>query len=161
MKKMILSAIFGFMAMGMMAQETSANDDMAILQSVYGKSKTDLVNEYLKLSDTQKTAFQKVYDDYETKRKEIGLTKMNLINDYADNYANLTDEKANELAKAALKANSDLDKLYSKTYSKAKSAIGATNAAKFIQLEEYLQTIIKSTLQENIPLIGELDEKKI
>ena len=161
MKRMILSAFFCLFVLGVEAQQTSVDDDIAILQSVYGKSKAELVHEYLKLSNDQTTAFQKVYDDYEGKRKEIAKTKMNIINEYASNYSTLTDLKADELAKATLKANVDLEKLNAKTYSKAKSAIGAINAAKFIQLEEYLQTIIKSTLQEKIPLIGELDGTKI
>ena len=37
----------------------------------------------------------------------------------------------------------------------------AVNAAKFIQLEVYLQTIIRSEILESIPFIGELDKSKI
>jgi hypothetical protein len=63
----------------------------------------------------------------------LGQTKLQLINNYAESYATLTDEKADELAKGTLKNNQDYEKLYSKTYGQMKKAIGAINAAKFIQ----------------------------
>jgi len=115
----------------------------------------------MNLSDAQVTAFTKVYDNYETSRKALGQTKFQLINDYAANYETLTDEKADQLAKATLKNHIDYEKLYSKTYNQAKKAIGSINAAKFIQLEVYLQTIIRSEILEAIPFIGELDKNKV
>lgn len=161
MKKVIVMIAVLMAATTSYAQETTTNDEIELLQNVYGKSKSDLVKEYMKLDGDQALSFQKVYDDYEIKREEIGKTRLNLINNYAENFHSLTDEKADELAKATLKNNLALGKLYSKTYSKAKSAAGAVNAAKFIQLEEYLETIIKSSFQESIPLIGELGNSKI
>jgi len=115
----------------------------------------------MNLSDTQSVAFTKIYDSYETERKALGQTKFQLINDYAANYATLTDEKADELAKGTLKNNLSYEKLYSKTYNHAKKAVGAINAAKFIQLEVYLQTIIRAETLESIPFIGELDKSKL
>jgi hypothetical protein len=39
-----------------------------------------------------------------------------------------------------------------------KKAVGAINAAKFMQLETYLQTAWRAVVQENIPLIRELEK---
>jgi hypothetical protein len=52
------------------------------------------------------------------------------------------------------------EKLYSKYYGKVKSAIGAINAAKFIQLESALHTAIREETQEALPLIGEIERTK-
>lgn len=161
MKRVIIMLALFLAATSINAQETTMNDEVSVLQSVYGKSKADLINQYMKLSGDQAVSFQKVYDDYEMKRKELGKTRIDLINTYADNFTTLSADKADEIAKGILKNNIALEKLYSKTYSKAKSAIGAVNAAKFIQLEEYLQTIIKSSFQESIPLIGEMGDSQI
>lgn len=160
MKKISLILIMIVTSLSSYAQ-SSFKEDVDVLQSVYGKSKSDLVKQYMNLSDTQSLAFAKVYDDYETARKTLGQSKFQLINDYASNYATLTDEKADELAKGTLKNHLAYEKLYCKTYSKAKKAIGAINAAKFIQLEIYLQTIIRAETLESIPFIGELDKSKI
>ncbi|KAF2509492.1 MULTISPECIES: hypothetical protein [Flavobacterium] len=160
MKKLSLIFIMAIATFSVHAQ-SSFKEDVEVLQSLYGKSKSDLVKQYMNLSDTQAAAFTKVYDNYETERKALGQTKFQLINDYAANYATLTDAKADELAKGTLKNHIAYEKLYEKTYNQAKKAIGAINAAKFIQLEVYLQTIIRSEILEAIPFIGELDKTKV
>ncbi len=160
MKKVCLIFIMALASFSSYAQSTF-KEDVDVLQSVYGKTKSDLVKQYMNLSDSQSAAFTKVFDNYETERKALGQTKFKLINDYAANYETLTDAKADELAKGTLKNHIDYEKLYSKTYNQAKKAIGAINAAKFIQLEVYLQTIIRSEILESIPFIGELDKSKI
>ncbi|KLT71441.1 MULTISPECIES: hypothetical protein [Flavobacterium] len=160
MKKLILvfvmcvSASWGY-------SQSSFKEDVEVLQSIYGKSKADLVKQYMNLSDAQNVAFTKIYDKYEEQRNALGQAKFKLINDYAANYETLTDEKADELAKGTLKNHMNYEKLYCKTYGQAKKAVGAINAAKFIQLEVYLQTIIKAEILEAIPFIGELDKSKI
>jgi hypothetical protein len=160
MKKLILvfvmcvSASWGY-------SQSSFKEDVEVLQSIYGKSKADLVKQYMNLSDAQNVAFTKVYDKYEEQRNALGQAKFKLINDYAANYETLTDAKADELAKGTLKNHMAYEKLYCKTYGQAKKAVGAINAAKFIQLEVYLQTIIKAEILEAIPFIGELDKSKI
>lgn len=160
MKKISLILIMVVASFSSYAQ-SSFKEDVEVLQSIYGKSKSDLVKEYMNLSDTQSAAFTKIYDTYETERQALGQTKFQIINDYATNYATLTDAKADELAKATLKNNLNYEKLYTKTYGHAKKAIGAINAAKFIQLEVYLQTTIREELQNAIPFIGELDKSKV
>lgn len=160
MKKLILILILASASFSSYAQ-SSFKEDVEVLQSVYGKSKSDLVKQYMNLSDTQSAAFTKVYDNYETERKALGQTKFQLINDYAANYATLTDAKADELAKGTLKNHLAYEKLYSKTYNQAKKAVGAINAAKFLQLEVYLQTIIRAEILESVPFIGELDRSKV
>jgi len=159
MKKLSLTLIMVIAAFSCYAQ--SFKEDVDVVQSLYGKSKSDLVKEYMNLSDTQLAAFTKVYDNYETERKALGQTKFQLINNYATNYATLTDAKADELAKGTLKNNLAYEKLYTKTYGHAKKAVGAINAAKFIQLEVYLQTTIRTEIQNAIPFIGELDKAKV
>jgi hypothetical protein len=159
MKKLSLILVMAIASFSSYAQ-SSYKEDVELVQSIYGKSKSDLVKQYMNLSDTQNAAFTKVYDNYESERKALGQTKLQLINNYAENYATLTEEKADELAKGTLKNNQDYEKLYSKTYGQAKKAIGAINAAKFIQLEVYLQTVIRNEIQDAIPFIGELDKTK-
>lgn len=160
MKKLSIILVLAIASFSSYAQ-SSYKEDVELVQSIYGKSKSDLVRQYMNLSDTQAAAFTKVYDNYEAERKTLGQKKLQLINDYATNYATLTDEKADELAKGALKNNQDYEKLYSKTYGQAKKVIGAINAAKFIQLEVYLQTVIRGEIQDTIPFIGELDKTKV
>lgn len=141
--------------------QSGMKDDVAIIQSVYGKNKKDLVGAYMKLAEPQASAFWVVYDAYENERKDLGMKKMELINEYAKNYETLTEEKADELTKAALKNNVEVEKLISKYYDKTKKVIGSVNAAKFVQLEAYLQTSVRSEIQDAIPFIGEIERSVV
>lgn len=161
MKKLSLIVIMAIATFSSSYAQSSFKEDVEVLQSIYGKSKSELVKQYMNLSDSQSAAFTKVYDNYEAQRNTLGQEKFQLINDYAANYETLTDDKADELAKRTLRNHIEYEKLYSKTFGQAKKVIGAINAAKFIQLEVYLQTIIRAEILESIPFIGELDKSKV
>ena len=140
--------------------QAGLKQDIDIIQSAWGKTKQELINEAMKLQEPQAAAFWKVYDEYEAERKKLGEKRLRLIDDYVANYETLTDAKADELAKATLKNNIAYENLYLKYYDKVKKAAGSINAAKFIQLETALQTAIRSETQDAIPFIGEIDRSK-
>jgi len=134
-----------------------SQDDIGMIQSMYGMSKRDLVQKYMKLPAGQDSAFWKIYNEYEIARKEIGAKRIQLLQDYANNYATLTDDKANELITEVLKLNGEQTKLYQKYYGKMKKVISPLKAAQFIQLEVYLENAVRTQIQSQIPFIGDLD----
>lgn len=156
MKKSFILLMFTFSV----ALSAQSQDEVIVIQKLYGQSKAEAIKGSMNLTEPKSDAFDKIYKDYETERAALGIKKLQIIEDYATHYSALSDEKADELTKAALKNNLDFEKLYIKTYNKAKKVIGATEAAKFIQLEVYFQTIIRGEVQDAIPFIGELDKTK-
>jgi len=42
------------------------------MQSIFGMEKKAIVDAFVKVEDAQKDAFWKIYDEYETARKELG-----------------------------------------------------------------------------------------
>jgi hypothetical protein len=134
------------------------NDDIALIQSMYGMEKRKMVTDYMQLPELSAAAFWDVYDKYEVERKELGRKRLLLINEYAENYMNLTNEKADQLAKDVLTNNVQYEKLHQKYYPKFKKATSALKAAQFLQLETFLQNEIRSAVQEEIPFIGDLEK---
>lgn len=55
----------------------------------------------------------------------------------------------------------DYQKLMSKYYNKYKKAVGAINAAKIIQFENYMQTTVQAEIQDAIPFVGEIEALKV
>ncbi|TDO73689.1 hypothetical protein EV143_105289 [Flavobacterium chryseum] len=159
MKKITLIVVVIIASISSYAQD-KFKEDVEVVQSIYGRNKSELIKQYMNLSDEEFVRFTKVYENYETERKALGKAKLDIINNYAANYATLTDAKADELAKNTFKNNLAYEKLYDKTYGQAKKAVGAINAAKFIQLEIYLQTIVRGQIYDSIPFIGELEKSK-
>lgn len=133
-------------------------DEVALSQAIWGIEKRKIVTDFMKLSKEEADVFWPIYDAYQTEAKKLGEERINTIADYTNNVDNLTNEKADEIAKAILKNNASVDKLQSKYYNKFKKAISAVRAAQFMQLDVYLQTMIRAELQSSLPMIGELDK---
>jgi hypothetical protein len=110
MKKyiLIISALF----LASFAYTQSNKEEVDLLQAAFGMDKKSVVADFVKPSTAQKDAFWKLYDEYETKRKELGKQRIELLKQYADQYLTMTGEqadlwtrKASDLQKKTLECN--------------------------------------------------------
>ena len=76
MKKYILLVAVSLMTSFIYAQ--SDKEEIDLMQAAFGMNKKAAVAEFVKVSDTQKDAFWKLYDEYETQRKELGKQRIEL-----------------------------------------------------------------------------------
>jgi hypothetical protein len=159
MKSSNLITALLFASLGSLAQDL--NDDIIVMQNMYGIEKRKLVSDYMKIPEAQATDFWSLYDKYEIDRRELGKERVLLITQFADNYTTLTDEKADEIATGLLANTLKFDKLHQAYYNKIKKNTSPLTAAKFMQLEIYLQSQIRSEIQETIPFIGEIEQLQI
>ncbi len=154
MKKLLVIAALLVSAAGF-AQ--SNKEDVDFIQSIYGKEKKTIVAEFIKLEGAQKDAFWKLYDEYETQRKELGKQRIALLERYANSYMTIDDATTDQIIKDMISLGAKTDKLINTYYGKMKKASGVKAAAQFVQLEAYLAAMIRASILENIPFIGELD----
>ncbi|HEX5669043.1 MAG TPA: hypothetical protein VFX73_09585 [Chitinophagaceae bacterium] len=159
MKHGLLVISFVLFAFAGMAQVNK--DDLQILQATFGKEKAELVKAYMAIPAEQDAAFWSMYDKYEESRRALGKEKVTLIEEYAKSYESLDDKKASELMNKKLKLTDDYTKMQKKYYDSFAKLIGGRQAAKFFQLEDYLENIIRLGIQESIPFIDELDKTKL
>src|SRR6187401_2586185 len=94
----------------------SNKEDVELIQSLYGKEKKAIVAEFIKLEGAQKDAFWKLYDEYETKRKELGQKRVALLERYAKNYSTLDDATTDSIIKEMMKLGASTDKLITTYY---------------------------------------------
>ena len=158
MKKVIILAALFLISCGIIAQ--SHKEDVDIIQSVFGKEKKELVNTYMTIPQKKSDQFWKLYDQYEDARKKLGRQRIALIEDYATHYDKLTDAKANELATKKLAWNASYAKFQQTYFTKFSALIGGVQAAKFIQLEDYIENSIRVAISDEIPFIGQLEQTK-
>jgi hypothetical protein len=155
----LLFAFFFFSALGSFAQ--SNKEDVDMVQSMYGKSKKELVQSFMTIPEAQKAGFWSLYDKYEDERKALGRERIAIIEDYAKNYATLDDKKATELMDRKMKMTDSYNKLQKKYFGSITKQIGGIQASKFFQLEDYLENNVRLMIQESIPFIDELDKTKM
>lgn len=153
--------VISFVAFAFAGTAQSNKDDLQILQATFGKEKAELVKAYMNIPAEQDAAFWDTYDKYEEARRAIGKSKVGLIEEYAAAYDKLDDKKAAELMTKKLKIGEDWNKMQKKYYDAFAKVVGGRQAAKFFQLEDYLENIIRLATQESIPFIDELDKSKL
>jgi hypothetical protein len=120
-------------------------------------NKEDIVADFIKLEGAQKDAFWKLYDDYETERKQLGQKRIALLEKYAKNYMSLDDATTTQTIKETVSLAAQNDKLIASYHKKMEKAAGAKAAAQFYQIEAYFLSVIRVAILESIPFIGELD----
>ena len=132
----------------------NSDNEITLIQELFGLEKTEMLSDLL--GDVNDD-FWVVYKEYETKRMNLGKTRLALINDYSDSYDNLTDDKIDQLLKDMQNQSKNLEKLINQYTQKIKKVSGSKVAAQFYQLETYLLAAVRVKIMESIPLIGELE----
>jgi len=141
MKKLLVIAALLVSAAGF-AQ--SNKEDVDFIQSIFGKEKKVIVADFIQLEGAQK-------------RKQYGQQRISLLERYANSYMTLDDATTDKLVNEMMTLSVNNDKLIKTYYAKIKKASGIKSAAQFVQIESYFLSVIRASILENIPMIGELN----
>ena len=142
------------------SKSQTKDPELDYIKTTYSKEKKAIVDEYMGLTVQEGAKFWSVYGAYEAQREALAVARVKTIDDYVKNADKLTPAQADKVASAALANSVSQAKMNLEYYGKMKVAVGAIKAAKFIQLETYLQSAWRVFVQENIPLISDLDKTK-
>jgi len=151
MKKYLLIAAAVFMAS--FAWSQSNKEEVDLVQAAFGMDKKAVVADFVKPSAAQKDAFWKVYDEYETKRKELGKQRITLLEQYADQYQKMTSEQADAWTKKVIDLQKKTDALIATYYDKVKAVTDGIVATQFYQIEGYILTAIRAEILEAVPFL--------
>lgn len=151
MKSLLSFVIIAILSVSAYAQ--SDNDYLEIARDVLNTEKKAVIVEVMQLTDTESQPFWELYNEYQGKLYLVQNKRIAIIQDYSENYENLTDEKADQLWVASMAFNKELLKLKSQYYKKFKKILPAGKAARFFQAEGKIETMINANLALEIPLI--------
>ena len=142
---------------GISAQVVEANivlseSDLELLRSDIRTKKMALMKENMDLADTEAEAFWKVYRNYESDMRDLWDKHLALIKDYAMHYEAVDEKKADQLATDSLKLEEDTVKLRRRYYNQMRKATSAVTAARFLQVDHRINTMVNAQLAQGIPL---------
>ncbi|MCP4256718.1 MAG: hypothetical protein GY774_04225 [Planctomycetes bacterium] len=152
MKKLLL-VIIALFVVNTAAYGGNVEAYIELLKSDLRTGKVAIITEALQLTSEESSAFWPVHREYELELSEIIDDRIELINDYAQHYDNLTNEKAEELAKTVFELEKRRTKLKKKYFKKFEKAVSAIVAAKFIQIEKQINLLIDLQIAVELPLI--------
>ncbi len=152
MRKSILIVAALFMATFAWAQ--SNKEEVDLLQAALGMEKKQVVANFVKPSDAQKDAFWKIYDEYETQRKNLGKERIELLKQYADQYLTMTPEQADVWTKKVIELQKKTDGLITTYYGKVKAISDGLVATQFYQIESYILSAIRMKILDEVPFVS-------
>ena len=151
MKQILLFTIALFFASSISAQ--SENDYLEIARDVLKVEKKAAIADVMDLSETESQPFWNLYNEYQGKLYTVHNKRIDGIKDFAKNYENMTDEKAEELWMNYMGYQSELLKLKKGYYKKFKKILPTGKAVRFFQAENKIETLVNAELALEIPMI--------
>ena len=148
-------------AAGIGKPEAASNEDtnirayIELLRTDLKNSKSQIIGEVLQLDAGQAAKFWPVYKEFEAEYTAIGDRIMNLVKDYADHYASMTDAAAEQLGNQVLSIEQQRNALKKKYYDRLKDAVGGTTATRFLQVENQMERILDLQIAAQLPVIGQ------
>jgi hypothetical protein len=130
----------------------SATDEDEIIRSALQTEKKAIVAANMNLTDTESKAFWPVYDEYQKGLRKINEKMATVIVEYAKNYSSMTDNQAAELLEGYLVAEKERLALKKKFVKKFKEVLPMIKVARYYQVENKLETIVRYQLVKEIPL---------
>lgn len=145
----IIAALF----LSSFAYTQSDKEEIDLMQAAFGMDKKAVVADFVKPSATQKDAFWKLYDQYETQRKNLGKQRIELLKQYASQYQTMTAAQADAWTMKVNDLQKKTDALIVTCYTKVKAISDGLVATQFYQIENYILTAIRARLLQNIPFL--------
>ena len=127
--------------------------DIKLLRKDVRAQKQKIMGAAMGLDEAQSKKFWPVYKEYDRELTKLNDVRLGNITAYAQNYSNMTDNKADELVNGAIAYRKKRLDLLANTYDKVRGALGAPLAARFLQVEDTLLSLIDLQIQSNLPLM--------
>jgi hypothetical protein len=119
------------------------------------QQKAEIMGAVMLLSADDAAKFWPIYSEYDAELTKLNNLRVENIKDYASNYTQMTDEKADELIQKSLAYQRQRSELFAKTYGRVKQALGGITAARFAQVEHQLLLLIDLQVTSSLPIVGQ------
>ncbi len=134
------------------AQEKPA-DNMQIVREKVHADKKLLVAENMQLTEAEAKAFWPVYDQYQDELFLLRIRTLKLINDFADAYEKMTNEKAKKLMDEFITIENLGPKLRQAYLPKFRKVLPEVKVVRYYQIENKIQAALYYEFAANIPLM--------
>ncbi len=124
-----------------------------LVRSEIKKERVAFLGAHMKFTSDQSTVFWPIYKEYEAEYDKLSDMRVDLIKEYDKNFLSMDAAKASELAGRALELKEKRLALLKKYHGKISEALDPIIAARFLQVENYIQSAIDIQLAAALPLI--------
>jgi flagellar biosynthesis/type III secretory pathway protein FliH len=137
------------------AREKNIQEYINLMRADVRQQKAEMMGAVMQLTAADAAKFWPIYSDYDRELTKLNDQRVANIKEYARTYTQMTNEKADELVQKALAYRKQRSELVAKTYDRFKQALGAITAARFVQVEDQLLSIIDLQIASQLPVVGQ------
>jgi hypothetical protein len=157
---MILGAAWRLSAQSAPVAAVVIQDEDLVTQ-IFGKNKESLLDELLQISPVEMQAFQSTLLEYETEKSPWLAERVALLKMYNEEFSSIDERKMNSLTRQIINNDLEFGRLQMRYFRRMNKVLGATRAAKFFQLDNYLEQSSRVFLQNKLPFIKELETDRL
>jgi hypothetical protein len=137
------------------AKEKNIQEYIELMRSNVRDEKSQIMGAVMQLDIDDAAKFWPIYSQYDAELTKLNTLRIENIQDYANNYSQMTDAKADELIQRSLDYQKQRGELLAKYYQVMKQSVGAITAARFLQVEHQLLLIIDLQIASSLPIVQE------
>ena len=134
-------------------REQNFREYVTLLRGDLKAERRSIITQMMQFDTQEAAAFWPIFDQYDAELTKIGEGRVNLIVDYAKNYENLTNDQDDVLMSKTFELEAQRAMLKKKYFDKMKTAITATQAAKFFLVENQMQHIMDLQISALLPTV--------
>ena len=136
-------------------QEKNIQEYIELLRADVRQQKDEIMGAVMELDAEQSAKFWPIYSEYDAELTKLNKQIVANILEYADNYDQMTDAKADELVQKDIDFHNQRSALLGKYYGRVKAALGSIQAARFAQIEDQLLLLIDLQIASSLPTAGQ------
>ncbi|RPD39010.1 hypothetical protein [Chitinophaga barathri] len=142
-------------------EQDSIPFEQVVVEKIFGKNKTLLFFECLKIYKDESFEFVTVLNDYETEKHPWFLERLYLLKIYNEQFESLDEQKMFSLTKRLIASDREYTKYQMRYYRRMIKVLGVARTAQFFQLDNYIEQATRAYLQNNIPFIKQLESHRL
>ena len=153
-----LAALLLLIAAAARTQEKASSDKELNLRAYTELLRADvkvkrvaIITEIMQFDDAEAASFWPIFQEYDRELSKIGEGRISLIEDYINNYENITDQKADQLMTQVFALETQRAELKKKYFDKMKKTLSPVTAARFFQIENQIQHIVDLQISASLP----------
>jgi hypothetical protein len=136
-------------------QDKNVQEYIELLRSDVRQQKAQIMGAVLELNADDAAKFWPIYSEYDAESTKLNNVRLANIQEYARNYEQMTDAKADELIQNALEYRKRRAELLAKYYGRVKASLGSIQAARVLQIEDQMLMIIDLQIASTLPIVKE------
>jgi hypothetical protein len=134
-------------------QESNIQSYIDLIRADVKAEKVQILSAMMQFTPEEASTFWPIYNSYDADLTRLGDQKLALIKEYAATFDAMPDEKADELVQKSFALVSERNTLLKNCYENVKGKMGAKTAARFLQVEYQLVTIIDLQIASRLPAV--------